>query len=188
MNHNLIAFTGYGRAGKDEAAKTLIAAGYKRCAFGDIVKRQLDPLVQRHFGFSAFTENTQEKAQIRRTLEAWAEDNYETVRREFFRNLPSKAVNTRLCRLREAEEWVSRGGIIVEVRRPGLRAETTWAGEQLADLREHRMIQCVVSNDGTVEELHAKIRKLFQLQEPPPIVGGRTVHGDYSAPSALSLN
>lgn len=35
----LVAFTGYGNVGKDEAAKVLIELGYQRCAFGDIIKR-----------------------------------------------------------------------------------------------------------------------------------------------------
>ena len=166
MNHNLIAFTGFGRAGKDEAAKVLITAGYERCSLGNIIKAQLDPLVRRHFGFSAFTEDTGQKARIRRTLESWGEDNYEELQRSFFDSLPPKAVNTRLCRLREAQDWVSRGGIIVEVRRPGIEAETSWVEEQMADLHQHKMIHSVVSNEGTIPELHAKIRGLFRLEEP----------------------
>ena len=38
---NLIAFAGYAREGKDAAATRLINLGWKRIAFGDIIKRQI---------------------------------------------------------------------------------------------------------------------------------------------------
>ena len=113
MKVNLIAFTGVAGAGKDAASAPLIAAGYGRSAFGDIIKRQVDPLVQKYMGFSAFTEDRAQKPLIRRTLESWGEDNYDSIFQEFFDTLPEKCVNTRLCRVREAKEWVRRGGVIL---------------------------------------------------------------------------
>lgn len=104
---NLIAFAGYAGEGKDAAAQRLITSGWKRCAFGDIIKRQMDPLINHHLGFSAFTEDDTQKKQIRPILEQWGEVNYDGVMREFFDTLPSRAVNTRLVRLREAKEWVA---------------------------------------------------------------------------------
>jgi hypothetical protein len=103
---NLIAFAGYAREGKDAAAQRLIADGWKRCAFGDIIKRQMDPLINHHLGFSAFTEDDTQKKKIRPILEQWGEVNYDGVMREFFDTLPARAVNTRLVRLREAKEWM----------------------------------------------------------------------------------
>ena len=114
---NLIAFAGYAREGKDAAAHKLISLGWKRIAFGDIIKRQLDPLVKQHLKFSAFTESDELKQLIRPILEQWGEVNYDGVMREFFDSLPTHAVNTRLVRLREAKEWISRGGIILRIRR-----------------------------------------------------------------------
>ena len=104
---DLIAFAGYAREGKDAAAQRLITSGWKRCAFGDIIKAQLDPLMKEHLGFSAFTEDDTQKKQIRPILEQWGEVNYDGVMREFFDTLPPRAVNTRLVRLREAKEWVA---------------------------------------------------------------------------------
>ena len=101
---DLIAFAGYAREGKDAAAQRLITSGWKRCAVGDIIKRQMDPLINHHLGFSAFTEDDTQKKQIRPILEQWGEVNYDGVMREFFDTLPSRAVNTRLVRLREAKE------------------------------------------------------------------------------------
>ena len=114
---DLIALTGYARAGKDEAAKPLIDAGWARRCFGDVIKRQIDPIVREYLNFSAFTENDGQKQQIRPILEQWGEVNYDGIMLEFFESLPPRCVNTRLCRVREAREWRKRGGIVVEVRR-----------------------------------------------------------------------
>lgn len=157
----LIAFTGYGGAGKDEAAKPLIEAGYSRGCFGDIIKGQVDPLIRKYFGFSAFTEDRAQKTRIRRTLESWGEDNYDSIFKSFFDTLPAKCVNTRLCRLREAEEWVTRGGIVVEIRRPGVIPETEWAQTQMTALRQANVIHDVIENDGTLADLSAKVLSLI---------------------------
>ena len=85
--------------------------GYERSSFGDIIKRQLDPIIRLHFGFSAFTTDQNQKARIRRTLESWGEDNYAAIFQEYFSNLPARSVNTRLVRVTEAEEWLLRGGV-----------------------------------------------------------------------------
>lgn len=161
VRHPLIAFTGYARSGKDEAARPLIAAGYKRVAFGDIIKRQLDDIIKQHLGFSAFTEVDAEKKRIRRTLESWGEDNYERIFFEFFDTLPTPSVNTRLCRATEAREWRSRGGIVVEVRRPGVFAETDRAAAWVEELRNERLIDLTLNNAGNVAELHANVSKAF---------------------------
>lgn len=155
----LIAFVGYARAGKDEAAKPLIAAGYNRVCFGDVIKRQVDQLIQRHLGFSAFTEVTEQKAKIRRTLENWGEDNYDNIFNYFFNHLPRPAVNTRLCRVREAQEWKRLGGILVEIRRPNTDAETQWSADRLKELTDADLIDGVIFNDGTLEQLAAKVRE-----------------------------
>jgi hypothetical protein len=161
LKYPLIAFVGYARAGKDEAAKPLIAAGYNRVCFGDLIKRQLDTLIQRHFGFSAFTEDTAQKAKIRRTLENWGEDNYENIFNYFFTHLPNPAVNTRLCRLREAREWVGRGGIIVQVTRPGVGPETAWSGECVQELKAAHLIHHTFVNCDSIEALHETVRRVL---------------------------
>jgi hypothetical protein len=163
MRSNLVAFTGYGGSGKDEAAKPLIESGYTRVAFGDIIKGQCDGLVKAHLGFSAFTEDRALKPRIRRTLESWGEDNYDNVFSEFFAKLPARAVNTRLCRVPEAREWVRRGGVVLELRRPGVEAETEWSRNQLAALHEHGLIHTVIYNTADVASLHHQIRNLLEL-------------------------
>lgn len=154
---NLIAFAGYAREGKDAAAQRLVALGWRRIAFGDIIKRQIDPLVQQHLGFSAFTEDDSQKKQIRPILEQWGEVNYDGVMKEFFDTLPPRAVNTRLVRLREAKEWIKRGGIILRIRRPGVAPATEWEAARLQELYDGGVVHDTIINDGTVEQLNNRV-------------------------------
>ena len=162
ITFNRIAFTGFAGAGKDTAAECLIKQeGYERKSFGDIIKTQLDPLVKRHFNFSAHTLDHIEKGQIRRTLEMWGEDNYKSIEAEFFRSLPERCVNTRLCRRPEAEQWKARGGIIIEVVRSNNPiqqgpSESKWLLE-IEPLVDH-----IVFNNRGVEYLWDQVMSIAQ--------------------------
>jgi hypothetical protein len=67
----IIGISGVGRAGKDSfynfAKQILEEKGISsgRWAFADELKKDLDPFIQEKFGFSAFTEITEEKDYIR---------------------------------------------------------------------------------------------------------------------------
>jgi hypothetical protein len=155
----LVAFTGVARAGKDEAGRALIADGFVRHCFGDIIKGQLDPFVRQHLGFSAFTENDVQKRQIRTLLESWGDANYDNIMAEYFATLPERAVNTRLVRTREAAEWRARGGFIYEIRRPHVSPATQWESLALQDLWMAELVDGVIENNGSPEDLHAKVRR-----------------------------
>lgn len=161
MKYPLVALTGYARTGKDEVGNVLIKAGFTRVCFGDLIKSQVDSLIQKHLGFSAFTEKTEEKAKIRRTLENWGEDNYDNIFAEFFGNLTPPAVNTRLCRLPEATAWVKRGGILVNVTRPNVGPETPWSGKINQDLQRSGLITFNLENNGTLSDLRGQVKRLL---------------------------
>lgn len=161
MKTSRIAFCGYSRTGKDSAAIPLIEAGHTRRCFGDIIKRQLDPIIQKHFGFSAFTEVTAEKARIRRTLESWGEDNYDAILDELFDGLPERCVNTRLCRVREARRWREVGGILIEVVREGVGPSTPWEEATMREMRAAGLVDGELPNHGTVAELQSLARSCF---------------------------
>lgn len=163
---NLIAFAGYAREGKDAAAHKLISLGWHRVAFGDIIKKHIDSLVKLHLGFSAFTEDDTQKKQIRPILEQWGEVNYDGVMKEFFDTLPSRAVNTRLVRLREAKEWIKRGGIILRVRRPNIDPATEWERDRLKELYDGGVIHDTIINDGTIEQLHNRVEYFSGSVDP----------------------
>jgi hypothetical protein len=154
---NLIAFAGFAREGKDAAAAKLVSLGWSRTAFGDIIKRQVDSLVKQHLGFSAFTEIDLEKRKIRPILEQWGEVNYDGVMQEFFGSLPNYAVNTRLVRLREAKEWIDRGGIILRIRRPGVEPATDWERTRLQELYDGGVIHDTIINDSSLEVLWDRV-------------------------------
>jgi hypothetical protein len=163
--HNLpplVAFAGVAGAGKDEAAKALIERGYHRACFGDVIKRQCNDLIRQHFGFSAFTENRDEKARIRRTLEAWGEDNYDAILCEFLRSLPGRCVNTRLVRTKEAQRWRGLGGVLLLIERPGVGPATAWEGERLEELKAGDWIDATLMNSGTVADLHSDVLATLQ--------------------------
>ncbi len=67
----LIGISGVGRAGKDSfyrfASEFLETKGitYGRWAFADELKKALDPFIQKEFGFSAFTDETELKNKVR---------------------------------------------------------------------------------------------------------------------------
>lgn len=153
----LIAFAGYAREGKDEACRGLLKNGWKRFNFGDIIKRQVDPIVRQHLGFSAFTEDDSQKKLIRGLLEQWGEANYDGVMAEYFANLPEKAVNTRLVRVREAEEWIRRGGIIIRIRRPGIESATAWEHDRLKELYDRGFISYEIENSGSAADLQSEV-------------------------------
>lgn len=77
LNIKIIGVAGVARAGKDTfgnaAGKKIKSLNYdyQILSFADEVKRDLDPLIKKTFGFSAFTEVTEEKEIIRPVLIAW---------------------------------------------------------------------------------------------------------------------
>ena len=160
-----VALCGAARAGKDTAGAALIEDGHKRVCFGDIIKRQVDALVTTHCGFSAFTDDDERKARIRPLLEHWGDVNYDAILAEFFGSIPARAVNTRLVRLREAEEWKRRGGRIIEVTRPGYGPASQWEADNLDALRASGLIDAEVINDGSIQGLHDALRQVVSEVE-----------------------
>jgi len=168
----LIAFTGYAGAGKDEAAAPLIAAGWQRRAFGDIIKDIFDPLVKRHLGFSAHTKDREQKSRIRGLLVHGGEAFYDVVFNTYFHPniaLPvyKPLVNTRLMRLREAVKWKECGGIIIEVVRPGVEPAEPMEAVWLEEIRAAGHIDHRIHNGGTVQALHQSVCAIAGIPMTP---------------------
>lgn len=172
----LIALTGYGGSGKDELARALIAHGYTRKCFGDVIKDQLDDVVRKHFGFSAHTSNLEEKNKIRPVLEQWGECNYDGISEEFFRDLPEYCVNTRISRIPEIEEWVQRGGIIVGIQRPGVTPQTEWERHIIYEQLRMGVVKLIIVNDGSTQALHRLVVDLFLWKDGKE--GYKKISGD----------
>lgn len=161
-----IALHGLSRTGKDTVG-TIIRSFFpqmRRVAFGDIIKADLDQLIFDHFGFSAFTENDNEKAIIRSMLVHWGYANYQSVERRFFRDMPIFAVNTRIFRVREAKLWKQAGGVVWEVTRPCTTPAEPNEALEIATCRAEGLIDAVLENDGTIESLKTRVCALLVTQ------------------------
>ncbi len=155
-----VAFAGYGNVGKDTAATCLIERGWTRRCFGDIIKRQLDPLCEAYLGFSAFTEEDDLKQRIRGVLEQWGEAGYQQILTEYMASLTPRTVNTRIVRLAEVEAWHERGGVIIWIDRPYCHAATSWEDARGCELQASGLIDHRVYNDRGVRDLHNLILRL----------------------------
>lgn len=154
MTRLRIALHGVAGVGKDEVGKILVSKyGMTRVAFGDLIKADLDPLVREHLGFSSFTEDREQKAKIRELLVHWGYTNYESIERRFFSTLPERAVNTRIFRARECEQWRERGGVVIEVTRPGCAAAEPNEARELEDCWARGLIDAIIHNTGNLNDL-----------------------------------
>lgn len=214
-----VAFAGFARAGKSEAAEVLVSAGWQMSAFGNIIKRRLKYAPPEHLGrvmawlwenepgitpallqevydgfrrvkqgfIDPFTEDDGEKVALRAILERYGEAFYGEVFTDYYEELPIRAVNTRLVRCREAEEWKKRGGIIIAITRPDTGPATDWEAARFEELRAGGYVDHIIVNDGTTKHLHAKVREAVGLP-PHDWHVGQTVRFDvpethYSSPN-----
>lgn len=149
-----IALHGYARVGKDEVGKILASRyGLERVAFGDWIKLDLDELIQKHLGFSAFTQSDEQKSQIREVLVHWGYSNYKSIEKRFFDGLPDRAVNTRIFRARECNLWREKGGKILLVKRQGYNAAEPKEKEELEQCIAAGLIDGVIHNCGDLTHL-----------------------------------
>ena len=115
----------------------------------------------------AFTEDDRYKTPIRPILEAGGDLVYSHIKGVFFSRIdaaPTQAVvNARLCRVEEAEAWLERGGVIVEVQRAGWGPATEWDGDTMRALRAAGVITHTVQNDcATGEEWRRRAPALLR--------------------------
>lgn len=186
VNKPMIAISGYSRQGKDEAGKALIAKGYRRVAFGDIIRKQLkgftlkdavelidwmypdQPRSERGRVWKSasdmftgqidpFTEVDEEKNKLRALMEWYGMWKYDEILDELFQTLPLPVVNTRLMRVREAQHWVDAGGHVIEVIRPFATPQTEFEREAQQEIRDSGLLSITIVNDGTISDLHQKI-------------------------------
>jgi len=133
-------------ANEDGAAETVQQI---RSAYFQVASGTLDP----------YTEVDTEKAILRPLLERWGECFYLDIFNEYFDALPQNAVNTRLVRIREAQEWVSRGGVLWMVLRPGKGPETPWIQARMHELIRAGVITGYVGNTEGLDALAVNVAR-----------------------------
>lgn len=156
-----VAFHGYARVGKDTAGQALIEAfpGMERVVLGDIIKRDVDKVLREYTGISAFTNDPVKKEQIRGFLVEAGYYRYDYYLSLFQRELEGKnlVVNTRIFRLEECIWWVERGGIIIEIQRPGYGPSEPREEEELQLVRSIGLIHATVVNDGDIDTFKRRV-------------------------------
>ncbi len=174
----LIGLWGYAGAGKDTAAEALVADGWTRAAFAGPVYTALlalDPKVADH-GWrvsdvvheQGWDSAKRSYPEVRRLLQRMGTEAGRRVHGEnvwidaLFRTVDpgQRVVITDVRFENEAKAIYVRGGLVVEIFRPGVGPANGHASEvRLPDGAIDRTIR----NDGTVAELHAKMRRIAGL-------------------------
>ena len=174
----IVGLSGYARAGKDEAAKGLQAVGFTRVGFADRLREFLyrlnpvvlgpngtvwsvRPVIDRH-GWDGY-KATPYGDHIRRYLqrlgtECGRELIGDTVWIDAaLRDVPENVVVTDARFPNEAQAIRDRGGIVVRITRPGVGPANSHQSETALD---GWPFDAVIVNDGTIAELHARIRQI----------------------------
>ena len=187
----LVGLTGFSGAGKDVAAAGLVAAGWTRQAFADPVRSMalaIDPWV---------TCPTFSYSPVRLSLlvdeRGWWYAKQAPDVREFLQRLGTDAVRAHLgddawvrafehARDRlwpadivapdvrfdnEAAYIVRNGGMMIRIDRPGVGPVNTHASEDIGGIP----VDEIVVNDGTPEQLQARVLELVDRHYRTPVAG-----------------
>jgi hypothetical protein len=179
----LLGLAAVARSGKDEAAKALIADGWQRRAFADRLRQMLyalNPLMPsgyrlQHLVNAYGWEYAKVEPEVRALLQRLGTDAGRQVLGEdvwvdaALRDLPDdQHVVFTDCRFRnEADAIRERGGLVVQIVRPGVDAVNGHISER-ALVESGFRFDAVLVNDGSIEQLHASIRRLAAGDASPP--------------------
>lgn len=173
----LIGLCGYAGSGKDEAAKALVKLGWQRVAFADAIRemaRKIDPLVTMAGGYRLDAlveevgwEKAKKNPDVRRLLQnigtavrdvLGPEHWVETAENAWLDDVYDHAVYTDVRFPNEVHMLRHHGGLIVRIERPGVGPVNGHVSESSIDSISYDRL---IVNDGTPEELHAKILALI---------------------------
>lgn len=177
----IIGLNGFAGSGKDEAAKALVAAGFTRIAFADVLRDMayaMDPYVLEtiesdgdmfifrrlskvvdNYGWDFAKNNFPD---VRRTLQRLGTDAGRDILGEniwintaFNRANAADIVVTDVRFPNEAESIQARGGKVVRIERPGLARVNDHPSE--TSLLDYPFDVTIV-NDGTIDDLYNKVQ------------------------------
>lgn len=191
----IVGLTGVAQVGKDTAAKALIEDGYKRVGFADALREilyALNPLIPtsgvESGNHAEVIIKERETVRLREIVDVFGWDGAKQNKevRELLQRLGTEggrkvlwddiwidaALNGVSCwdsvvltdvRFdNEAAALREMAGVVIKVVRPGYGPINTHASDAgiSAELVDH-----VIANDGTVEELHAEIRRIVENEQ-----------------------
>lgn len=181
----IVGLNGFARSGKDTVADQLVERhGFTKLSMAGPLKtmlRTLDPTLMnteagvatRLSGLHRMTEDELKAsvygAEYRRLLQVLGTDCIRAIDPDFWVKAMDKAVRgaERVVipdvRFPNEAEWVrSQGGIVIEILRPGVGPANGHASENRL---ERHLVDCTVHNNGTVEDLHRKLRTIVSIVE-----------------------
>ncbi|ATI18847.1 deoxynucleoside monophosphate kinase [Streptomyces phage Diane] len=187
MSDLIIGLAGYARSGKNEAAEALVQYGWSQAAFADKLREflyALDPLIPGHYGAGTL--------RLRKLIDATGWD-YAKVTYPEVRALLQRAGTEAGRRVLGADVWVDalfrehadapalvvtdvrfpneaqaiadRGGVMIQIKRPGAGP----AKDRLGRVHESETalddwsFDHVLHNDGSVRDLHLKLYGVADL-------------------------
>ncbi|ATI18683.1 deoxynucleoside monophosphate kinase [Streptomyces phage Amethyst] len=187
MSDLIIGLAGYARSGKNEAAEALVQYGWRQAAFADKLREflyALDPLIPGHYGAGHL--------RLRRLIDTTNWD-YAKVTYPEVRALLQRAGTEAGRRVLGADVWVDalfrehadapalvvtdvrfpneaqaiadRGGVMIQIERPGVGP----AKDRLGRVHESETalsdwpFDHVLRNDGSVRDLHLKLYGVADL-------------------------
>lgn len=179
----ILAFTGYGKSGKDTAAMAL--SGFGRRAFADPLKRELQAFLLSAYGIDPMNCTAEQKEFIRPYLVLhgvkrreknplwWIEQLAESIRyvdpmdwHDYTtpgmhfktKELPNVVITD--CRYINEAQWIeSKGGRVILILRPGVAAANDEEAESIREIIASGLVSQTIDNSGSIEELHEKVRK-----------------------------
>ncbi len=131
-------------------------------AWGTFLEEVLIPFELSDLECDAFTEFDPHKQVIRPILEKGGDLIYSWVSEEYFRQVDAalergeRVVNTRLVRIPEAREWVSRGGVIYVIERRDWPFASDWERDALATLKASGLVADTLYNHGSEADWQAE--------------------------------
>lgn len=181
----IVAFCGAAGAGKDEAARALVGAGYTRMAFAAPMRKAVlsldpfvgfDPKLQRSVRLSELVEREgwdgakRNCPEVRRLMQRFGTEAGRDIHgedcwvkalfSEWFDEGEPRLVISDLRFKNEADAVRGVSGIIVRIERPGLDALPGGHASE-AGIPDD-LVDYVIFNDGTIAELHRNVLDIVE--------------------------
>ena len=166
----IIGLAGYAQTGKDTAAKALFSMSFTRFAFADILKDEVNDMLYA-VGIADDTHNEEQKKFWRDFLVFWGRKRRQIQADYWITQLEKEIrLNNHRCKdvvitdvryLNEVNWILESGGQIIRLHRPGFNAANE--EERLSFMViDQAILHSVtnVDNDGSIEDLHNKIKSL----------------------------
>jgi len=165
----IIGIAGYAQTGKDTAATALIDLGFKRHAFADRLKDEVNWMLEA-VGHVIDTHKEDEKKSWRDFLVFWGA-KMRKIRPDYWVEHLHKSISTKdvvitdVRYLNEVNWILNQGGTIIRLHRPGVTAANEEERMSFMIIDQailHSVIN--IDNEGTIEDLHSKIKALDFLK------------------------